>query len=368
MSVLSLVKSAFGHTCLYKSLDVSPSSNSDQLKRAYRRAALKYHPDRASNFAANNPNEAVISSTLKFQAVSAAYQILMDDTKRSVYDSSGRIPDGDFYEEENVNDTPSAGKYARNQTHSNDQWESFFYSIFHEMISAKTSHDADAKSYRGSSSEHSDVLKYYNICKGDWTKIAECVAFGDKADVQRWKRDVIGPATLRGEVPDFDCKDDTTSPEAKRKAVSLEDSSSSEDYEHVVVKNKTRQVVAKRKQISLEDSSSSEDDVQIDLSKKRRLRKKTSITSTKTQINVTRTSQAQSSMSKRDKLEYRKAKKQKDKKLKELEVAELFQSTDWGGTFSVNGNTKGRNNAGSLNNKLLDNIERKYARSNRQTK
>jgi hypothetical protein len=211
------------------------------------------------------------------------------------------------------------------------------------------------------------VIKYYNICKGDWTKIAECVAFGDKTDVERWKRDVIGPATLRGEVRDFDCKEDTTSPEPKRKAVLLKDSSSSEDYEHVV-KNKTRQVVAKRKQISLEDSSSSEDDIQINLSKKRRLRKKTSIKVTKSQSNATRTSQAQSSMSKRDKLEYRKAKKQKDKKLKELEVAELFQSKDWGGTFSVNGNTKGRNNSGSLNNKLLDNIERKYARSNRQTK
>jgi curved DNA-binding protein CbpA len=299
---------------------------------------LRYHPDRSSNA---TDSRDVSASTLKFQAVSAAYQILMDEKKRSLYDATGRIVDDDGIEssEDEHDCTPGTQRKRPPTKTKQDSWESFFHSIFHEMISAKKTHDLDAKSYRGSEQEKSDVIKYYNICKGNWAKVAECIAYGDKTDVERWKRDIIGPILKV-----------TSNNTVKKKQMSLEDSSSSEeDIGHRNMKRLKRGISTKRKQSSLDDSTSSEDDNPAAPCNKKKLRKMQSTSET--------------SMSKRDKLEYRTARKQKEKKTKELEVANIFHSKDWGDTFSMNGSTKGRESGDALNSRMLGNLERKYAKS-----
>ncbi len=67
-------------TDLYECLGVSKSAQADEIKKAYRDAALKYHPDR-------NPGDKV--SEDKFKEISAAYAILGDETKRREYDMYG---------------------------------------------------------------------------------------------------------------------------------------------------------------------------------------------------------------------------------------------------------------------------------------
>ncbi|KAL3770431.1 hypothetical protein ACHAWO_009511 [Cyclotella atomus] len=355
MAVIALVRSAFGHSCLYKSLNATSTCNAEELKRAYRRAALKYHPDRAASGSDANKDDAIASTTLKFQAVSAAYQILMDENKRYIYDSTGRIPDDDHSacsDDENA-DSSAARRNACNHTNK-DQWETFFYSIFHEVISAKTTYESDVKNYRGSGREQSDVIEYYNICKGDWSKVVECIAFGASEDVERWKHAIIEPALMRGDIPDFGSKLPAIVPGGKQKKVSLDESSSDDDIP-VGKGNKKLHNSAKRKQISLDDSSSDED-INDNSFTNRRLKKKVQSTNSEGKA-------AEASMSKRDKLEYRTAKKRKDKKAKELEVAQLFQSKDWGDAFSMNGQTRKHRNAGSLSNQMLDSIERKYGKS-----
>lgn len=61
----------------YSVLGVSASSNQDQIKRAYRKLAKKYHPD------ANAGDKA---STERFKEISEAYSVLSDATKRKHYD------------------------------------------------------------------------------------------------------------------------------------------------------------------------------------------------------------------------------------------------------------------------------------------
>lgn len=67
-------------TKLYDALSVSPSASQDDIKKAYRKAALKWHPDKNKD----SPNAAE-----KFKEVSQAYEILSDPEKRKVYDQYG---------------------------------------------------------------------------------------------------------------------------------------------------------------------------------------------------------------------------------------------------------------------------------------
>jgi len=64
----------------YEVLGVQKSASSDDIRKAYRRMAMKYHPDR-------NPDSAEAEE--KFKEAKEAYEILSDDSKRAAYDRFG---------------------------------------------------------------------------------------------------------------------------------------------------------------------------------------------------------------------------------------------------------------------------------------
>ena len=64
----------------YEVLGVSRSADEKEIKKAYRREAMKHHPDR-------NPNDPAAEG--KFKEVSEAYDVLMDARKRAAYDQYG---------------------------------------------------------------------------------------------------------------------------------------------------------------------------------------------------------------------------------------------------------------------------------------
>ncbi|CAG9110689.1 unnamed protein product [Plutella xylostella] len=81
---------------LYQILQVPKTATPDDVKKSYRKLALKYHPDK-------NPNNPEASD--KFKEVNRAHTILSDTTKRNIYDNYGSLGlyIAEQFGEENVN-------------------------------------------------------------------------------------------------------------------------------------------------------------------------------------------------------------------------------------------------------------------------
>lgn len=66
----------------YRVLEVNVEANAEQIKRAYRRLAQKYHPDKKDG------------DDVKFKEVQHAYEVLSDPARRKRYDETGDVGQG----------------------------------------------------------------------------------------------------------------------------------------------------------------------------------------------------------------------------------------------------------------------------------
>ena len=64
----------------YEVLGVEKNASADEIKKAYKKMAIKYHPDR-------NPGDKDAED--KFKEAAEAYEVLSDDNKRARYDQFG---------------------------------------------------------------------------------------------------------------------------------------------------------------------------------------------------------------------------------------------------------------------------------------
>lgn len=84
----------------YKTLGISKGATDEDIKKAYRKQALKWHPDKNKSAAAEE----------KFKEIAEAYEVLSDPKKREVYDKYG--------EEGNV-----LGFFIRTELHFTLVWQ-----------------------------------------------------------------------------------------------------------------------------------------------------------------------------------------------------------------------------------------------------
>ena len=136
----------FAEKTLYEVFSLDSSASSSAIKKAYHKLALKCHPDK-------DPSP---DATKTFQALSGAYEVLSDDTRRKNYDQYGLGDDDSMGMEE-----PDCG------------WTEYFNAIFQRVDGGKIKTFQDK--YTRSDEEKADVLKWYVRCKGNLRKMLECV-------------------------------------------------------------------------------------------------------------------------------------------------------------------------------------------------
>ncbi len=104
-------------TDYYEVLGVSKDASEEEIKKAYRKLAFKYHPDQ-------NPGDKVAEE--KFKQVTAAYDILGDETKRRQYDNAGYNPFSNSTYGEYGEQTQSQWDSTYQNTSANQDFWSWF--------------------------------------------------------------------------------------------------------------------------------------------------------------------------------------------------------------------------------------------------
>ena len=79
----------------YEILGVQKTANLDEVKKAYRELALKFHPDRV-------PSEQKKEAESRFKEISEAYAVISDEQKRSLYDNYGHSGIDQKYAQEDI--------------------------------------------------------------------------------------------------------------------------------------------------------------------------------------------------------------------------------------------------------------------------
>ena len=108
---------------LYQVLGVQKSATAEEIKKAYRNLAFKYHPDR--NAGDKNAEE-------KFKQINAAYSVLGDADKRRQYDMMGSSYTTDQNYSSNTSSSYNNSAWGNNYT--NRQWNNESYDPFWEYF------------------------------------------------------------------------------------------------------------------------------------------------------------------------------------------------------------------------------------------
>ncbi|KAK2865358.1 hypothetical protein FQN49_003655 [Arthroderma sp. PD_2] len=161
----------------YEVLGVEEQASADQIKSAYRKQALRHHPDKVSPEAKDEAHK-------KFQEIAFAYAILSDERRRRRYDTTGNTSESLDLEDDDFN------------------WTDFYREQFNAMIDGAVL-DKFKKQYQGSDEEKGDLLRVYEECEGDMDGVYERVMASDVLEDDERFRRIINAAIKDGTVVDY---------------------------------------------------------------------------------------------------------------------------------------------------------------------
>ncbi|KAI9986112.1 hypothetical protein PInf_025004 [Phytophthora infestans] len=176
----ALIHAEFGKDCdLYAALGVERLANDKEITRAYRKLALKYHPDKQRGDGASRAK-----ATSKFQAICAIHSILSDKEARAVYDESGIILSDDHDDK-----SPSF-----------QMWSQYFARVFPKVTKEDIARFEGE--YRHSDEEKRNVLAAYTKYEGKMQHIMDTIMLSTDEDEERFA-EMIQKAINDKEVRNF---------------------------------------------------------------------------------------------------------------------------------------------------------------------
>ncbi len=102
----------------YDILNVRKNAGDDEIKQAFRRLAMKYHPDK-------NPNDKVAEE--KFKKINEAYSVLSDKQKRQAYDMGGFSNNSQYtYSSQGFNGQSYENSAGAGPFQEDEFWEDIF--------------------------------------------------------------------------------------------------------------------------------------------------------------------------------------------------------------------------------------------------
>jgi DnaJ family protein C protein 9 len=161
----------------YFVLSIEETASQDEIKKAYRRAALKHHPDKAA------PEDKETAHS-KFQEIAFAFAILSDERRRKRYDTTGRTEESLDLDDDDFN------------------WSTFFREQFANVVTLEAVKSFSGQ-YKGGDEERSDLLRFYAKHKGNMVKVYEEVMLSDMTEDEDRFRTIIDQAIKDGEVEGF---------------------------------------------------------------------------------------------------------------------------------------------------------------------
>ncbi|KAJ7940653.1 hypothetical protein B0H13DRAFT_2246044 [Mycena leptocephala] len=147
---------------LYAVLSLTSDAKLDDIKKAYRRLALVYHPDKQATATEDRKAEA----STKFQQIGFAYAVLSDEKRRQRYDNTGKTDEGFDM---------GAGE---------DGWDAYFEELFDRVTRGKL--DEMKKEYQGSSEEVEDLKSAYIETQGSIGDIMTFIPHSNYDDEARF--------------------------------------------------------------------------------------------------------------------------------------------------------------------------------------
>lgn len=158
----------------YAILSLDEQATQDQIKTAYRKAALKHHPDKAA------PDDKEAAHT-RFQEVAFAYAILSDEKRRRRYDTTGNTSDSLDLEDDDFN------------------WSDFFREQFKNVVTEDTI-NSFAQTYKNSDEERGHVLAAYEKHAGNMDRLYQDIMLSDVLEDDDRFRAIIDKAIADEEV------------------------------------------------------------------------------------------------------------------------------------------------------------------------
>ncbi|KIW34543.1 uncharacterized protein PV07_01320 [Cladophialophora immunda] len=198
----------------YAVLHVSETATSDEIKSAYRKLALKHHPDKALPEEREDAHKA-------FQQIAFAYAILSDERRRKRYDATGNTAESANIDDDDFN------------------WVDFFREQTENVVRGDMIEQVK-KEYQGSEEEKDDVLAAYEQGEGDMDAVFESVMCSDVvADEDRFRK-IIDEAIAQGEVEAYSryTKEDKKSRERRKANAKKEEAEARELAEELGVAEK----------------------------------------------------------------------------------------------------------------------------------